>query len=621
MIHSQKIIAPILITCLIILLISPILLFPRPAKALAGCPVYVSASAPVAEQTIADVKQSSTDSISQTAQLSEQTLTASKSIWEKAQSYATWAAGTALDLLLEQLLAQLTNDIVDWIKNGGEPRFMSEGFGNYLKDAADNAVGNFIDNYLGAGWLCESFDLDIKFALLDIQTFETEAKCSLSDIIDNLDDFYNDFSKGGWKGWIELTKPQNNFYGAILLAQGEKTKVEAEAEAEAEKESVDGFLGQKECIWRDQTGNTIETLQNVRGTPKLPDACKGGIGTKTPGVVRPCVVSCKTLTPASVISAAANKTITNAYDKMNAKLGAATVKAGPYQIYVQAIASAMINRVLTEGVGLLRSDPEPSPAYRDPGASASTPETINPEEAMQEQTMAQSILDQINLLGNYLNNYLTEQQTNTALLETISSYYSSSVIPAMNDTVNYCSPTPYTSYVTWANNEIDEINTTIIPSYQTRIDELQNTDIVATISLINDLTTTNSLINTYISKVNIYLSVWETVNGSADSTELQNASDDMNNTRSDAITAIQGVITEINNVVSGNTFTTLINEVMNATSNTVNETLDLKQERGTAEWPEIGTLYGEYDTAQSLKSEADGNTSTCQAWIPPLDGN
>jgi len=617
MIHFQKIIAPILITCLVILLISPILLFPRQVKAV-GCPVYEAGSAPTTVQTSADKTFDAGRAIGDKASLGQEIVTASYSTWEKAQGYVEWAAGTALDILLEQLLAQLTNDIVNWIKNGGEPRFISEGFGDYLKDAADNAAGNFIENYLGAGWLCKEFDLDIKFALLDVRTFETEVECSLSDIIDNLDDFYNDFSKGGWKGWIELTKPQNNFYGALLLAQGEIIKTEAEAEAEAEKESANGFLGEKECTWRDQSGTTIEVQQDVRGTPRLPNSCRGEL---TPGVVRPCTVSCKTLTPADIINAAAKKSVTNIYDKMNAKLGAATAKAGPYQIYVQAIASAMINRVMKEGIGLLRSDPEPSPAYGDLGASASIPATINPEEAMQEQTNAQSILDQLNLLDNYLDDYLAEQQTNTALLETISSYYSSNVITAMNNTISYCSSTPYTSYVTWANNEISEINTTIVPSYQTRINELQNTDIIATISLINDITTTNSLINTYMSKVNIYLSVWEAVNGDADSTELQNASNDMNNARSNAITAIQGIITEINNVVSGNTFTTLINEVMSATSNTVNETLALQQERGYPEWPEIGTLYGEYDTAQSLKSEADGNTSTCQAWIPPTSGS
>ena len=616
MIHSQKIIAPILITCLVILLISPILLFPRQVKAL-GCPVYVAADPTLSGQTGAQTGWRAVESAFEKGNMGAVLSTAGEMISQNAGEYATWAAGVVLNNLLHQLLGQLTNDITDWIKNGGEPRFMSEGFGNYLKDAADNAIGNFIDNYLGAGWLCESFDLDIKLALLDVPTFESEVECSLSDIIDNLDDFYNDFSKGGWKGWIELTKPQGNFFGALLLAQGEKTKVEAEAKEEAEKESSNGFLGQKECTWRDQSGTTIEVQQDVRGTPRLPDVC---MGTPTPGVVRPCVVSCKTLTPASVISDIANKSINSTYDTYNAQLTAATANAGPYQVYVQATANAMINRVLTEGVGLLRADPESSPAYGDLVAAANIPETTNPEEAMQEQTMAQSILDQLNLLDNYLDNYLTEQQTNVALLETISSYYSSSVISAMNDTINYCSPTPYTSYVTWANNEIDEINTTIIPSYQTRINELQNTDIATTISLINDLVTTKSLINTYISKVNIYLSVWETVNGSADSTELQNASNDMNNARTDAITAIQGVITEINGVVSSNTFTTLINEVMNATSNTVNETLNLQQERGYPEWPVIGTLYGEYDTAQSLKSEADVKTNTCQAWIPS-EGN
>jgi len=69
------------------------------------------------------------------------------------------------------------------------------------------------------------------------------------------------FSKGGWKGWIELTKPQNNFYGALLLAQDEMNKVAAEAEEEnrMDAQSGDGFLGTKDCTWYDASGNVIAT--------------------------------------------------------------------------------------------------------------------------------------------------------------------------------------------------------------------------------------------------------------------------------------------------------------------------------------------------------------------------
>jgi len=116
-------------------------------------------------------------------------ISAFKDVWEQGWELLEWAAGVMLNILLHQLLAMITNDIVNWIENGKTPRFMSEGIGSYLKDAADNATGNFIDQYLGAGWLCEEFDLDIKLALLDVPTFETQAKCSLSDIVDNVSDF------------------------------------------------------------------------------------------------------------------------------------------------------------------------------------------------------------------------------------------------------------------------------------------------------------------------------------------------------------------------------------------------------------------------------------------------
>ena len=111
-------------------------------------------------------------------------------LWQTAQDLYEWALGVALNVLFNQILTELTNEIVAWIQGGEEPRFLSMDLEDWLGDAANNAGGLFVDQFLGAGWLCEPFDADIKIALLDVPTFETEAECTLEDMGKNISNFY-----------------------------------------------------------------------------------------------------------------------------------------------------------------------------------------------------------------------------------------------------------------------------------------------------------------------------------------------------------------------------------------------------------------------------------------------
>jgi hypothetical protein len=249
---SKKILVPLLIICLIGLATGQILLYPKTAKAQWSVYDVVHTPLQVAWEGLKSVWRAA-------MQYAE--------VWENSMRLGEWGFGVLLDLLLHQILAQLTNDIVAWIQNDEEPRFLSMNFEDWLKTAADNAVGNFIDQYLGAGWLCEPFDLDVRMALIDVPDFEEKVDCTLDDVVGNIDDFYDDFSVGGWDGWLELTNPKHNFYGAVLLAQDEKMIVEQTAKEERDKELAmgDGALAPKDCYWYDDNGNLVETQEDVFG--------------------------------------------------------------------------------------------------------------------------------------------------------------------------------------------------------------------------------------------------------------------------------------------------------------------------------------------------------------------
>jgi len=636
---SQKPIASLLIIAIICLLAGPILLLPRQAAAIPGCPVYdlpLSAveKAALAERTKSGVWDKIKDAVTDVPTMIAATKSAAKDAWDKKEKYLEWGAGVMLVLMLHQVLAMLTNDIVNWIENGTEPRFLTEGIGDYLKEAVDNAAGNFISQYLGGGWLCEPFDLDIKIALLDVHTFKTDAKCSISDIVDNIDNFYNDFSEGGWKGWIELTKPQGNSFSALLLAQAEINKAKAEAEEEAKEDAIsgEGFLSIKDCKWYDAKGTMVAEQKNVRGTPILPEECKGVLvkkGEKPPKDLPylPCTKKCQTKTPATVINELAKETVTDFQKTIRLQIAAATAKAGPFQVYVQAIAHALVNRTMKEGFLLLTGQPEEHvsiPSYGDLGASEDIPEIISPEEIMQNKDDAFSLLAQLNLIKQHIeDSLLKEQKNNLAVLKLITPVYLDTIFILNQIPETWpagCLTTPYyINYPSWAESQKKGIEENLIPAIKEKIDQLELVEIPKTIDTANDINTAMVSIQDYINKADIWLKTYEKLvdKSKIDDPALQTAETEMNKAKNKVITDTQEILKTINSTVSSTDLIGLSQEIQNTISDILYKASDLEKQRGMAIWPEPGTLYADLEAAQSLKDEANDKLNTCQNWIPP----
>jgi hypothetical protein len=497
---------------------------------------------------------------------------------------------------------------------------------DYLWEAVDKAGGAFVDQYLGAGWLCEPFDIDIKIALLEVPTFEEEVRCTLTDIVDNIDDFYEDFSKGGWKGWIELTKPQNNFYGALLLAQAEKTSVEETAKKELEKdiEMGEGYLSPKDCTWYDKNGTVVKKQTDVWGTPSLPkdennvSLCSpdpNNPGKTLGGFEAPCYHKCQILTPASSVKRIADEATTNFYEQINAQIGAATVKAGPFAVYVQAIANALINRVMEEGLDLVTE--EHVPEYGDPGGAEEIPEISNPESITQDQADAGLLLSYLNSIKEDLGELLQEQQTNLAVLRLIPPTYSA-LIPTLDNVISSCSSTPYTNYESWAEGKISEIENNIIPSTNQKIAVLTSALVTTNNSWIPYVNTAINSVQDYLNKIDDYLYEYELAGGVKDPTNpddpLTLAEAAMLNARNQAITDSQTVISAIKGTTYSSTFIDLAQEILSTISIVIEATLALGQERGNPNWPEPNTLYATIEAAQDIEDTANGYITTCLAW-------
>ncbi|HLD34362.1 MAG TPA: hypothetical protein VJB62_00710, partial [Patescibacteria group bacterium] len=213
----KKSVSSVLILSMVFIAGGWLLFAPKPAQAIV---TNEATSKPTVWQTIKDAAFYAWSKAAEKYHAAASWISAKVDLWKQADTWLTRAASAALELLLHMVLNMITNEIIKWIQGGGDPRFISDWQG-FLKDVADKAGGKFVDEYLGMGYLCEDFDIDIRIALLEVPTFEERVKCTITDIVDNIKDFSDNFSNGGWKAWLTLTEPQNNFYGGYLIAYEE----------------------------------------------------------------------------------------------------------------------------------------------------------------------------------------------------------------------------------------------------------------------------------------------------------------------------------------------------------------------------------------------------------------
>lgn len=130
-------------------------------------------------------------------------------------------------IIAKTLLHTMTKSVVNWINSGfrGSPSFVTNPEG-FITDVADQTIGRVIEDI--APVLCKPFRFNLQLALgLNFSArFKEEVRCRLSDVVANVQGFYDSFvggqfSAGGWQSWINIAGvPQNNAYGAYLTAQG-----------------------------------------------------------------------------------------------------------------------------------------------------------------------------------------------------------------------------------------------------------------------------------------------------------------------------------------------------------------------------------------------------------------
>ncbi|HEU0080774.1 MAG TPA: discoidin domain-containing protein [Candidatus Paceibacterota bacterium] len=118
----------------------------------------------------------------------------------------------------------ISNSIVNWINSDfkGKPAFVTD-FGSLAKDSADEVIGNFIYGS-DLNFLCQPFSFKIRLALATKyqQPFQEQIRCRVTDVTKNVSSFVKANGGAGWNNWLEITtQPQNNVYGAYLMADSQ----------------------------------------------------------------------------------------------------------------------------------------------------------------------------------------------------------------------------------------------------------------------------------------------------------------------------------------------------------------------------------------------------------------
>lgn len=206
-----------------------------------------------------------------------------QSLWEFVQN-------TLVETIKDRLVHRMVQQTISYIQGGGSPAFV-EDTRQFLIDSADLVAGDFISRYYPN--FCESFGPLLRYQLESAyMSNPAPVSCTLSEVVDNVEAFYDSFENGGWIAYGTMIRPENNYYGSFIEVNRKIAQLkESEEEAKkSETESGSGFSPTKLCVEfyyyceKDETivGASKSELQGLCPDNSIKRACFKEL-TTTPG--------------------------------------------------------------------------------------------------------------------------------------------------------------------------------------------------------------------------------------------------------------------------------------------------------------------------------------------------
>lgn len=260
----------------------------------------------------------------------------------------------ALANLKKRLLDRLVDDTIAWIQDENHPQFSTDIWADF-RNARDAAIGDTLRD-IGLGNLCYGGLINRARIQLELQTpvFSQQVSCTLGQVISNINEFRNNFNAGGWIGYYEIFKPQNNPWGLEILTNNEIDKRSATNQQVAQTTMTAGGLykNTEQCLeWhllaREYEGGPITDMGHkpVNGQFNYPDPASSppvpeDVINQFPAAYYECSQK-QITTPASTKGAVAASALTADYQYI--------ISADDLSTYIAAIFDAAVNRLIKEG--------------------------------------------------------------------------------------------------------------------------------------------------------------------------------------------------------------------------------------------------------------------------------
>jgi len=153
-----------------------------------------------------------------------------------------------LEVLKDQLIHRLVQQTITWVQGGGKPQFITN-WQSFLRQAGENAAGQAIADI--APGFCRSFGPLVQLRLKSAYTTQVPISCTLDQVVQNVNAFYDSFSNGSWLAYGASIMPSGNFYGTLF--EGSKIaaiqRSVAEVTASSKAQAGKGFNSTKKiCV-------------------------------------------------------------------------------------------------------------------------------------------------------------------------------------------------------------------------------------------------------------------------------------------------------------------------------------------------------------------------------------
>ncbi|KKW45537.1 MAG: hypothetical protein UY96_C0019G0003 [Parcubacteria group bacterium GW2011_GWB1_56_8] len=277
-----------------------------------------------------------------------------------AKEILKFAKSAFLQALKTRLVQRFVQQVITWVQGGGRPQFVTNWRG-FLADAANVAAGDVI--YRVAPNLCRPFGPLIRLSFQAPTIAEAPVMCTLDQVVQNIEDFANDFRNGGWIAYGATLEPKNNFFGALIETHDLALKEAVEAQEAAKNKALagSGYLPTERCVRERDVDPYAECLD----TEGSSDACTALIGAPA----RTVCDEYETTTPGKNISDVVSKALSAPIDQI--------VNANDITSLIGVLINSAVNRLINLGSrGLLGlgggGDGSASPsAFPDPCAGLS----------------------------------------------------------------------------------------------------------------------------------------------------------------------------------------------------------------------------------------------------------